>query len=337
MQKKTVSLLSNKPKHVLLSLIILLSSTGSALALNSQEIDQHWNYAMPASSEQQFAHLASQHENDLPLYLEILTQKARAQGLQDHFAQAHETLDLVLQANQPVRPLIQIRYLLERGRVLNSSGHPNESTPFFKSALDEAQEHDLDFFAIDAAHMLGIVSSSREQAYWTETAIELAEASTQKRCKNWLGSLYNNLGWTHFERQDYDKALNMFQKNVDWYQKQHKKGLQEIIAQWSVARTHRAMGNHQQALEQQQYLLAEITRRKLGEDGYIYEEIAENLLSLGKSEAAHIYFSKAWQLLSQDSWMQKHEVKRLERLKLLSRPKPHKSEERNQCVSTKWP
>ena len=60
-----------------------------------------------------------------------------------------------------------------------------------------------------------------------------------------------------------------------------------------------------------------MTRQQLGEDGYISEEIAENLLVLDQPEKAQIHFETAWRLLSQDPWLQKHDSKRLQRLKQL--------------------
>lgn len=305
------------PKHLLAStsLLLVLAAATPALALTSQQIDQHWDYAHPAVSEQHFRRLASEHEDNLNEYLEILTQVARAQGLQGHFNQAHETLDTVREANHQDSPRLMVRYWLERGRVLNSSGHPASAVPLFKSALKLAQKEGLDFYAIDAAHMLGIAASAREQAYWTETALKIAEDSRYHRCKGWLGTLYNNLGWTYFDQMDYAKALKTFKQGVQWRQQQNQTGEEEIIARWAVARTERAMGHYSTALYLQRQLQQDIAVRKLPEDGYVHEELAENLLAMGQTEAAKPHFQKAWQLLSQDRWLQTHEADRLQRLK----------------------
>ncbi|MFO7625262.1 MAG: hypothetical protein R6V73_13000 [Anaerolineales bacterium] len=47
------------------------------------------------------------------------------------------------------------------------------------------------------------------------------------------------------------------------------------------------------------------------EDGFVYEEIAENLSALGRSPAAGPYFAKAYHLLSQDNWLVKHKTEQL--------------------------
>ena len=53
-------------------------------------------------------------------------------------------------------------------------------------------------------------------------------------------------------------------------------------------------------------------------DGYVYEEIGENLLSLGRGDEAATYFSRAHELLSGDDWLVDNERDRLERLLFLS-------------------
>lgn len=50
-------------------------------------------------------------------------------------------------------------------------------------------------------------------------------------------------------------------------------------------------------------------------DGYVFEEIAENLAALGKREEARPYFGKAVDELSQDEWFAKNEAARLANLK----------------------
>jgi hypothetical protein len=53
-------------------------------------------------------------------------------------------------------PVAEIRYLLERGRTFNSAGQKEQSILLFQDAYAKAAERNEDFYAIDAAHMLGI-------------------------------------------------------------------------------------------------------------------------------------------------------------------------------------
>ena len=52
-------------------------------------------------------------------------------------------------------------------------------------------------------------------------------------------------------------------------------------------------------------------------DGYVYEELGECLLALGRAEEAAPWFAKAWLELSKDEWTRSEEPARLERLKKL--------------------
>ena len=50
-------------------------------------------------------------------------------------------------------------------------------------------------------------------------------------------------------------------------------------------------------------------------DGYVFEEIAENLAALGRQEEARPYFGRAVDELSKDDWFVKHEAARLAHLR----------------------
>ena len=164
--------------------------------------------------------------------------------------------------------------------------------------------------------MLGIIDKDEESLNWNNIAIKLAEDSKDEKAKRWLGSLYNNTGWTYFDMKEYNRALDIFKKNVDWHTEKGSK-MPLIIAKWSVARTLRAMGKVDEALDMQMKLLNEITENKYDPDGYVYEEIGECLLAKEKKEDAKMYFKQAYELLSKDIWLQENEKKRLERLKNL--------------------
>lgn len=49
------------------------------------------------------------------------------------------------------------------------------------------------------------------------------------------------------------------------------------------------------------------------EDGYIYEELAENYLALNDLELAKEYFTKTYDMLSEDIWLQANEKERIAR------------------------
>src|SRR5688572_22793084 len=96
------------------------------------DFDSLWDYAHPDQTEARFCEVLLQFPEEDPAFLELLTQIARAQGLQQKFEHAHQTLDQVERrlGEFPSRP--RVRYLLERGRVFNSSGAPEQAHPLFE-------------------------------------------------------------------------------------------------------------------------------------------------------------------------------------------------------------
>src|SRR4026208_326646 len=115
---------------------------------NLPDFDALWDYDHPDQTEGRFREILLQFPEDEPAFLELLTQIARAQGLQGKFVQAHRTLDQVERRleDAPSRP--RVRYLLERGRAYNSSGKPKVARPLFQRAFDLAGELNEDFFAV---------------------------------------------------------------------------------------------------------------------------------------------------------------------------------------------
>src|SRR4029077_387538 len=128
---------------------------------------------------------------------------------------------------------VAVRYLLERGRVFNSSREAEKAVPLFKDALERARAAGEDFLAIDAAHMLGIAAPSEERLDWNLEAVAMTEKTDNPRAKRWLASLYNNIGWTYHERGDYAAALTYFEKALPaWEARGDPRGV--LIARWTI-------------------------------------------------------------------------------------------------------
>lgn len=286
---------------------------------NLPNFDSLWNYDKPEETGSKFREILplAESSGDTSYLIQLLTQIARTEGLQMKFDEAHKILDRAKELEPEKYETAYIRYLLERGRTFNSSKKQDKAKPLFLEAYDFGLEHNLDFYTIDAAHMLGIVEKGEESLNWNNIAIKLAEDSNDEKAKRWLGSLYNNTGWTYFDMRNYSQALDIFKKNVVWHTERNSK-MPLIIAKWSVARTLRAIGEVDSALDMQMNLLDEIKEKGLEQDGYVYEEIGECLLTKGKKDDAKPYFKQAYDLLSKDIWLQENEKERLNRLKELS-------------------
>jgi len=280
------------------------------------EFDTLWDYSDPHQTETRFREVLLQVPEHNPAYLELLTQIARAQGLQHKFDKAHQTLDQVERRLGNYASRAKVRFYLERGRVFNSAGYPDEARPFFEQAVDAAKNISEDSYAVDALHMLAIVSPSASALDLNLQAIQFAETSEQEKARDWLGSLYNNTGWSYHELGDFESALDMFEKAEAF--RRSKRSVKEIrIAQWCVARALRSLKRVEEALSKQMALKAEY--ESAGEsDGFVFEEIAECLLTLNRAKEACPYFAQAYELLSQDLWLAEKEPERLVRLKELS-------------------
>jgi tetratricopeptide (TPR) repeat protein len=285
------------------------------------DFDALWNYDRPAETEQAFLAILGQTAEDgsSAYRLELLTQIARAQGLQRRFDTAHATLDRVQAAleDQPEGETgtPRVRYLLERGRVFNSAGEPERARPLFLAAWRQATDASQDGYAVDAAHMLGIVEPAEQGLEWNRKALALAEGSDDPRARRWRGSLYNNMGWTHHAAAEYELALAMFESALGAWEADGQTG-RLPIARWAIARALRSLGRTQEALARQRVLLEEGVRAGTS-DGVVSEEIGECLLALGREEEAQPHFARAWALLSQDAWLAEAEPARLDRLRAL--------------------
>lgn len=276
------------------------------------DFDALWDYDTPDRTETKFRKILLQFPEEDPAFLELLTQIARAQGLQGKFDHAHRTLNQVERRLEetPSRP--RVRYLLERGRVYNSSGKPKVARRLFEQAFDLAQKLNEDFYAVDALHMLAIVAPPEQSLALNLKAIELAETSQDERAQGWLGSLYNNTGWSYHEMGDYASALKIFQKAEAW-RRSKDRAKETRIAAWCVGRTLRSLGRTEEAFSIQLALKEEL--ESVGEsDGHVFEEIGECLLALNRRDESRPYFLRAHEHLIQDL---KQEPDRLRRLKEL--------------------
>jgi tetratricopeptide (TPR) repeat protein len=282
------------------------------------DFDALWNHGNPAGTEQEFLKLlpAAEASGKERYHLELLTQVARTQGLQRKFDEAHRTLDRVEAALREELVVPRIRALLERGRVWNSSGHAEAARPLFLQAWQIASAVGEDFYAVDAAHMLGIIEPSPASLEWSLKALEMAEASAQPRAKKWLGALYNNIGWSYHDSGRYEKALEIFEKALRW-REEHGDAKTIRIARWAVGRALRSLNQVEQAIELQSGLAAELERLGL-KDGYVEEELAEGLLALGRPQEAAPHFRRAHEELAQDAWLAEQEPQRIERLRKLA-------------------
>lgn len=288
-----------------------------AASVPLEDLDRLWDFDDPEGSERRFTELVARarSEHDGAFLTEVLTQLARAEGLQRRFDDARRTLD---EANRALRPRDRrgrVRLLLERGRVDRFEKRHGLGRGGFLKAWKLARSAGEDGLAVDAAHMLGIIESPSVAKEWNERAMELARSSPDPVARRWVGSLANNMGWAHHAAGDDDGAIALFERARDEWLADGR-GDRARIARWSIARCLRSRGDVDDALAAQETLLAELD--DVGKtDGYVLEEIAECLLTLGRVEEARPFFARAHAALGDDQQLRADEPERLERLRSL--------------------
>lgn len=251
--------------------------------MTSYEIDALWDYNDPAATEFKFQELLSQADLHTDLIFEIQTQIARTYSLRKMYNQAHTLLDTLKPILSSQTNLRQCRYYLERGRTYNSSGERDTAYLFFQKAYTAALASHCDFYIIDALHMLAIADA--ENCFkWNVKALHIANSTEDQRARDWQSSLYNNIGWDHYDRQDYASALSYFQKCLS-YTIERNLISKKYYALWAVSHVHRMLGEQQLALSSLQIMQMEYPDQTEN-DPFVYEELVENFLSLKELEKA---------------------------------------------------
>ena len=298
-----------------------LAVTGLLASLHftvtAMDVNPLWNFADPAASEAAFrAALAKSPSRDDALTLE--TQIARSLGLRARFVEAHALLDGIETRLDGAGAEPKVRYLLERGRVFRSSKHIDASRPLFEAAATSAGAAWLADLQIDALHMLALVAADPPaRLLANERALAAALASPDAAARRWEASIANNLGMDLHEIGRYDEALAAFRRALA--ARERLGNVERIrVARWMVAWTLRALKRHDEALADLRALAAEFEAAG-NSDGFVFEEIAENLAATGRPDDARPYYARAFAVLSADTSPSRPDAEHLARLERLSR------------------
>lgn len=228
-----------------------------------------WDYSDPAGSEKKLR--AAADVTDGQVRAVLLTQVARALGLQGRFAEGHAVLDaLVIDDSDPE---LHVWGLLERGRLRRSAGGAQGALPLFEQATDIAIAAGLDSLAVDALHMLAITQADPATARETgERALDLCRSSADAEAQAWEASLLNNLGMSYTETGEWDRALALFGEALA---ARRRTGSAAMIrtAKWMIGWTLRNLGRTEEALVIQRALAAEHAAAGT-DDHYVAAELA---------------------------------------------------------------
>ncbi len=289
------------------------------IALEPPMPDIHalWDYDDPAGSEARFRAALAEATHDAALSLR--TQIARTYGLRRRFDEAHRTLDAVDAELAGAGAEPRVRTLLERGRTWRSAGEPARARPLFLQAEQLARSARLEFLHVDALHMVALVQADpQQQLEWTRRALAAARAAADPQAQRWEASLNQNIGWSLHDAGHHEEALQSFQASLAARERDGARPERLREARWMVARELRALGRHDEALA----LLHQLEGELAGSgqtDGFVPEEIGENLLALGRPDAARPFFAQAHEQLSRIDTVERPDEARLARLLALSR------------------
>jgi tetratricopeptide (TPR) repeat protein len=179
--------------------------------LDQETLDRLWNSKDPELSEQRFRDALADPAYDLDEKAELATQLGRAIGMQGRYEEADALLDSV----DGDEPTVGVRILLERGRLLNASGHAAMAVPLFEQAAELADHLDEEYLAVDALHMLAIADSAHA-GLWTKSALEYASTARDPHTRHWMVALHSNLGWSLHGEGRFTQALVEFQLAEQW-------------------------------------------------------------------------------------------------------------------------
>ena len=180
--------------------------------LDQKTLDRLWDFDNPELSEQRFREAMTNEKYDADERAELATQLGRAIGLQGRFEEADALLDAIDGEDEPT---IGVRIVLERGRLLNSSGHPAMAVPLFEQAAELGDHLGEEFLAVDALHMLAIADADHAEL-WTRSALEYASTAHDPNTRRWMVALHNNLGWSLHGAGRLTEALVEFQLAEQW-------------------------------------------------------------------------------------------------------------------------
>lgn len=264
-------------------------------------------------------------QTDKSIYLQILSQIALAQAMQQRFEDAHETLDIAESHLEDKYELAKIRLILERGRVYHQSGNEVKALPLFIKSYELSRAiQEYDYHTVNAAHMVAILSTNfQEKIDWNFKSISIAKNSSDMRCQAWLGPLYNNLAQSYLDADNPESALSAFEMCKSIAQERNE-GIIERGAIWGIGKSLRLLNKLDKALDIQLDLLTQydqiVKEGSLPIDiirvsrGVVYEELAE-IYSLKKlNNEAKKYAKLAYDDLSTNPWMNKLYPQRISRM-----------------------
>jgi len=219
--------------------------------LEQAELDTLWLPGDPIASAERLAAAAAEPDRPEVVRAELETQRARALGAQGRRAEA----EALLESLEPAAGVLEVRVLLERGRLRLAGGRLIEAIPVLEAALRAARRDADAFLAIDAT----LVLAEADQAHadqWIEEGLSELSGTDDPRTRRWGVALHERRGWTRLAEGDAPAAVESFRLAFEFARAFGTDDLR-FAAEWALARCLRELGRPSEALEIQRRLAAE--------------------------------------------------------------------------------
>lgn len=214
----------------------------------------------------------------------LFTQLARVEGLRGDFAAGERLLATAEELGGA-----ESWVLIERGRLLRSSGDAPSALPLFEAAFEQARAVNDGFLAGDAAHMAALAGDVEA---WTARGIEL---TGDGQGSYWLAPLLNNLGWSRHKAGDFERALDAFTRALAVRSEDPQQPHEREIARYAVGKTLRSLGRVEEATRQLELAVAWAAGAGV-ETPYFHEELAECYAAAGRMDEARVQAERAIEL-----------------------------------------
>lgn len=265
-----------------IALCVALAATGTC-AHAAIDLDALWNFADPAASEARMRSALERATGDDALVLR--TQIARTLGLRGRFEEAQRELDAIEAPVGAAGTEPRVRFRLEQGRVLRSSGRAAESKPWFERAYAAADAARLERLAADALHMLALAEPRLEDRIeWNRRTIAYAQRASDPRAQGWQAAALNNIGSDLREAARLDESLAAFREALAAYERIGRAGPIRI-ARWQIANVLRLQGKTDAALAMQLAIEQEAAAAN-EPDAAVHDELALLHEARGDAEPA---------------------------------------------------
>ncbi|HKK19883.1 MAG TPA: tetratricopeptide repeat protein [candidate division Zixibacteria bacterium] len=183
-------------------------------------------------------------ESDSSVEVEALSQIARMNLILGNRDEGMAALDRAASMAKDSEPMGWSRYLGVKGRFEWKENDLDSARKTFDEQYTYCVVNSLDGRAVDAAHMMAIVSETLdEQVRWSQMGIEAAEKAGQER---WLGPLWNNLGGIYYDNKMFDSSLNCYRKAREYHWR-YSTETAKLFADYHIGMVLGAMGRFEEA------------------------------------------------------------------------------------------